>query len=337
MKRFYSLICYSLLISTVIACKKETEVKQEISSTIPFEEIPFDVPSITNELTFKTYKTVTLYASLDTLNSQTKTIENSGSERLFWLKEFENYYQVSYFKYGNNTESYLGYVNKKDFNKKDENSLEFKNLNEIRYSNLNGVYNDQLKSFEAYGNVKLIDFDLYKSLKNKLYTPIITQTKDVSFDETNQIYSFTTNSGEIQEVIKIDNEEGVNLTNDLKGFVSILQSFLFETREDDNTHYTFYSKKSSKASPQHTKTIPVYNKNNQLLAQLYDDDDVGSLFIIQSINNSLHLTEKLLVNFTNFKIKPNSLFWVANNTIVAEIFNGIEESSSSYVLIELKI
>ena len=337
MKKFCSIITLSVLTCTIIGCKKEVEIKQEIVTTIPFEEIPFEVPTDNSELSFKNNNSVTLYSSLDTINSQTKTIENSGSERLFWVKDFDTYYQVNYFKYGNNPTSILGYVNKNDFTKKDENALEFKNLNEIRYSNLDGVYNDQLKSFDLYGNVKLIDFNLYRSLKNKLYTPIITQSKEVVFDEINQKYSFTTINGEKQEIVKTDTEEGINLTNNFKGFISVLQAFVFETNEDGSQHYTYYSKKSTKDTPQYTKTLPVYNKSNQLLAQLYDDDDVGSLFIIQSINDNLQLSEKLLVNFTNFKIKPNSIFWVANNAIIAEVFNSAKDENTAYILIEFKL
>ena len=97
---------------SIISCKKETD--QTDTSTndtiIKFKEIPFNIDNQENELHFATNKQVTLFATTDTIKSQIKTIENSPSQRIFLVNEFDEFYEVNYFSYGNNPLSYNGFV-----------------------------------------------------------------------------------------------------------------------------------------------------------------------------------------------------------------------------------
>ncbi len=337
---FIKISCVISLLLT-ISCKKEGN-KTDTSTTetiIQFKEIPFDLDAQQNELYFVNNKQVTLFASTDTVKSQIKTIENSASQRIFLVNESDEFYEVNYFLYGNNPLSYKGFVKKKHFKMKDEFSLESVDLSEIRYSNLKGVYNDQDKSFSKYGTIKLVSSDFYKNQKNKLVTNFITQANDISFNNETKTYSFQTNSGEQIEVFQHnDTEEGMP-TYSLKGFSNALQRYVFEVHEDGEQYYAYYSKRRSDIEPLYTKSLPVYNKSNRHFAQLYNDDDVGALFIVQNLNNDFDFTEQLLVNFTNFKVKNESVYWISNNAVVAEVYhtNQTDKLKTSYVLIQFNI
>lgn len=342
MNNFYKLFLFVVICCITSCKKKETEHPQTQASTqtlIPFKEIPFELDSLENELLFTTNQTVTLYASTDTINSQIKQIDKAPYRRLFVTDETDTFYTVHYFQYGSTPLSYQGYVKKDFFEKKDPYSLDLVNLDEIRYSNLKGIYNDQDKSFSKYGTIKLVSYDFYRKQKNKLVSNFITHASDISFNNETKTYSFQTNSGEQIDVLQHnDTEEGMP-TYLLKGFSTALQRYVFEVKEDGNQYYAYYSKRRSDIEPLYTSSLPVYNKSNRHFAQLYNDDDVGSLFIVQSLNNDFDFTEQLLVNFTNFKVKNESVYWISNNTVVAEVYhtNQTDDSKSSYVLIEFNI
>src|SRR5690606_8511934 len=229
-------LCIVGLIST-ISCKKETnQTNISVNDTIiQFKEIPFDIDDQQNELYFASNKTVTLFASTDTLKSQIKTIENSPSQRIFLVNESDGFYEVNYFLYGNNPLSYNGFVKKEHFKMKSESSLESVDLNAIRYSNLNGVYNDQLKSFEKYGTVKLISKQSYLQNRRKGNTTFIFSTQNIEENKQTGIYSFRTNSGEQVEIPmkSIDEETGQESIATSLGFSPILQSYVFRVNEDN--------------------------------------------------------------------------------------------------------
>src|SRR5690606_25473051 len=182
MKKIIYIVLLSVLLAGFIACKKESITTNKPETITPFKKIPFELDSLEKELLFATDQTVIMFASTDTLNSQIKRIEKSPDQRLFMVGEEGSFYEVNYFQYGNNPVSYQGYVKKEFFEKKDPYSLDLVDLNEIRYSNLKGVYNDQDKSFSKYGTVKLISYDFYKKQKNKLSTNFITHANDISFN-----------------------------------------------------------------------------------------------------------------------------------------------------------
>ena len=82
----------------------------------------------------------------------------------------------------------------------------------------------------------------------------------------------------------------------------------FEVQENGNTYFAYYSKRRSNILPLYTKSLPVYNKNNQYFVQLFNNIDTGCEFVIQNLNTDFDFSEQLLVNFTNFKVKKNKLF-----------------------------
>lgn len=339
MKKVGFLLLLCSVLGSFIACKKEQTPQNTIETLTPFKKIPFELDSLEKELLFATNQTVVMFASKDTVNSQIKRIEKSPDQRLFVVDEDDDFYEVNYFQYGNNPVSYQGYVKKEFFEKKDPYSLDLVNLDEIRYSNLRGVYNDQDKSFSKYGTIKLVSYDFYKKQKNKLVSNFITHANDISFNNETKTYSFQTNSGEqIGIPQQNDTEEGTAF-NLLKGFSAALQRYVFEVQEEGDTYYAYYSKRRSNIIPLYTKSLPVYNKNNRHFVQLYNDNDVGSLFIVQSLNNDFDFTEQFLVNFTNFKVKKESVYWISNNAVIAEVYHTTQtnDSKTSYVLIEFNI
>src|SRR5690606_8388607 len=121
-------------------------------------------------------------------------------QRIFLVNESDEFYEVNYFSYGSNPLSYNGFVKKKHFKMKDDFSLESVDLNKIRYSNLNGVYDDQSKSFEKYGTVKLISKQSYLQNRRKGNTTFIFSTQNIETNSQTGVYSFSTNSGEQVEV-----------------------------------------------------------------------------------------------------------------------------------------
>lgn len=336
-------LCFVGLIST-ISCKKEAnQTNVSVNDTIiKFKEIPFDIDDQQNELYFVGNKPVTLFASTDTVKSQIKTIENSPSQRVFLVNESDEFYEVNYFMYGNNPLSYNGFVKKNNFKMKNESSLEFVDLNAIRYSNLNGVYNDQLKSFEKYGSVKLISKQSYLQNRRKGNTTFIFSTQNIEENKQTGVYSFTTNSGEQVEIpMKSTGEEtGQESITTSLGFSPVLQSYVFRVNEDNETLYSFYSKRNSQEEIQYKSTLPVYNKSAQQFAELINDNDVGCLLVISGLDNNFRFKEKLLANFVNFKIVPNTLYWINEKSLIVEAVhtNQTDDTSKSeYLLIEFNL
>jgi|GEM_PF-1862884 len=336
-------VCVISLIS-IISCKKEAN-QTDISTNdtiIQFKEIPFDIDDQQNELYFVNNKQVTLFASTDTIKSQIKTIENSVSQKVFLVNESDEFYEVNYFSYGNNPLSYNGFVKKKHFKMKDEFSLESVDLNAIRYSNLNGVYDDQSKSFEKYGTVKLISKQSYLQNRRKGNTTFIFSTQNIETNSQTGVYSFRTNSGEQVEIpIKnIDEETGQESIVTSLGFSPVLQSYVFRVNEGNETLYSFYSKRNAQEEVQYKSTLPVYNKESQQFAELTNDNDVGCLLIISGLDNNFRFKEKLLANFVNFKIVPNTLYWINEKSVIVEAFhtNQTDDASKSeYLLIEFNL
>lgn len=331
-------------LTSIISCKKEAN--QTDTSTndtiIKFKEISFDIDDQQNELYFVNNKQVTLFASTDTIKSQIKTIENSASQRIFLVNESDEFYEVNYFSYGNNPLSYNGFVKKKHFKMKDEFSLESVDVNAIRYSNLNGVYDDQSKSFEKYGTVKLISKQSYLQNRRKGNATFIFSTQNIETNSQIGVYSFKTNSGEQVEIpIKsIDEETGQESIATSLGFSPILQSYVFRVSEDNETLYSFYSKRNAQEEVQYKSTLPVYNKESQQFAELINDNDVGCLLVISGLDNNFRFKEKLLVNFVNFKIVPNTLYWINEKSVIVEALhtNQTDDSSKSeYLLIEFNL
>lgn len=336
-------VCIIGLIS-IISCKKEAN-QTEISTNdtlIQFKEIPFDIDDQQNELYFVNNKQVTLFASTDTIKSQIKTIENSASQRIFLVGESDEFYEVNYFLYGNNPLSYNGFVKKKHFKMKDEFSLESVDLNVIRYSNLNGVYDDQSKSFEKYGTVKLINKQSYLQNRRKGNTTFIFSTQNIETNSQTGVYSFRTNSGEQVEIpIKAMLEETESQYSATPiGFSPILQSYVFRVNEDNETLFSFYSKRNAQEEVQYKSTLPVYHKESQQFAELTNDNDVGCLLIISGLDNNFRFKEKLLANFVNFKIVPNTLYWINEKSVIVEALHTNQTdnpSKSEYLLIEFSL
>ena len=336
-------VCVVGLIS-IVSCKKEAN--QTDTSTndtiIKFKEISFDIDDQQNELYFVNNKQVTLFASTDTIKSQIKTIENSPSQRVFLVNESDEFYEVNYFSYGNNPLSYNGFVKKKHFKMKDEFSLESVDLNVIRYSNLDGAYDDQSKSFEKYGTVKLISKQSYLQNRRKGNTTFIFSTQNIETNSQKGLYSFRTNSGEQVEVpIKsIDEETGQESIATSLGFSPVLQSYVFRINEDNETLYSFYSKRNAQEEVQYKSTLPVYNKEAQQFAELTNNNDVGCLLIISDLDNNFRFKEKLLSNFVNFKIVPNTLYWINAKSLIVEAVHTNQTdnpSKSEYLLIEFNL
>jgi len=331
-------------LTSIISCKKESN-QTNISTNdtiIQFKEIPFDIDDQQNELYFVNNKQVTLFASTDTIKSQIKTIENSASQRVFLVNESDEFYEVNYFSYGNNPLSYNGFVKKKHFKMKDEFSLDSVDLNVIRYSNLNGVYDDQSKSFEKYGMVKLISKQSYLQNRRKGNTTFIFSSHNIETNSQTGVYSFRTNSGEQVEIpIKnIDEDTGQESIVTSLGFSPILQSYVFRVNEDNETLFSFYSKRNKQQEVQYKSTLPVYNKESQQFAELTNDNDVGCLLIISGLDNNFRFKEKLLVNFVNFKIVPNTLYWINEKSVIIEAVHTNQTddvSKSEYLLIEFNL
>jgi len=331
-------------LTSIISCKKEAN-QTDISTNdtiIQFKEIPFDIDDQQNELYFVNNKQVTLFASTDTVKSQIKTIENSASQRVFLVNESDEFYEVNYFSYGNNPLSYNGFVKKKHFRMKDEFSLESVDLNVIRYSNLNGVYDDQSKSFEKYGTVKLISKQSYLQNRRKGNTTFIFSTQNIETNSQTGVYSFRTNSGEQVEIpIKsIDKETGQESITTSLGFSPILQSYVLRVNEDNETLFSFYSKRNAQEEVQYKRTLPVYNKESQQFAELINDNDAGCLLVISGLDNNFRFKEKLLANFVNFKIVPNTLSWINEKSVIVEALHTNQTddgSKSEYLLIEFNL
>lgn len=325
-----------------ISCKKDNiSTVSTTQTSVPFENTEFSDFSENKELFFKTNQSIVLLSTIDTIQAVTKTIDNIGAHRLFFIEDQGEYYKVAYKLYGDPPQSILAYVKKENLIFQDEYSLNLVNISDIRYSQLNGIYDDKTKTFDKYGTIKLISKELYNQYQSKGNTNYISKTKDVERNETLGVYQFTTNAGELVE-IPIDasvEEENALIKNELLGFSSVLQSYVFKVSEEGDTFYSFYSKKNKATEIQYEKTLPIYNSKNQMFAQLYNDGDVGSVFVQTGINDELKFQEKLLVNFIHFHTIPNTLFWITDNTLISQVIhtNQKDQSKVEYVMIQLHI
>lgn len=343
MKKFIiKTACFIFVIASFSCKKNDTRLTEtEETKIVSFKKIPFESNDNTNELHFVNNKQVTLYASTDTINSQIKLIENSPNQRIFLVSELDDFFEVNYFLYGDNPLSYKGFVKKEYFTVKQEYSLQTEDLNVIRYSNLDGVYNDEVKSFENYGTVKLINKATYQQNKSKGNTTYIFSTKEIDKNTELGIYSFKTNSGEQVEIPinAVTEETEQDYTTSPIGFSPILQSYVFKITENQNVLYAFYSKRNKEEKVQYKNELPVYNKSTKQFAELMNDNDVGCLFVLSNLDAYFRFKEKLLVNFVNFKIVPNTLFWISDNTLICEALHTNQKEDSSrteYIMIQIK-
>lgn len=333
----YLSIILAVCATSFISCKKEDKVTNNtIEKLTPFEAITIDLPQNNKRLFFKNNQSIIMYATKDSISSQIKTLDNIGAQHLYFLEEDDDFYKVYFQSFGNNPQNLIGYIKKKELIFQEEFSLEREDLYEIRYAIENGITNDKNKTFAPYGSIKLISKQEYDRQNKKSNEQYIFSTKDVVEDD-NGNYTFITQTGKTIEVPIHINDE-VTIKNKLIGFAPILQSYVFETKEESDVHYSFYSRRTNETVMQLNQTLPVYNKNTQKFAQLYNDSDVGSLLIIQSLNSELEFTENLLINFTQFKTIPQTLYWISDYVLIAEVLhtNQTDESKSEYIMIQLK-
>ena len=173
-------------------------------------------------------------------------------------------------------------------------------------------------------------------------TTFIFSTQNIETNSQTNAYSFRTNSGEQVEVpIKsIDEETGQESIATSLGFSPILQSYVFRVNEDNETLFSFYSKRNAQEEVQYKSTLPVYNKESQQFAELTNDNDVGCLLVISGLDNNFRFKEKLLANFVNFKIVPNTLYWINEKSVIVEAVHTNQTdnpSKSEYLLIEFNL
>lgn len=331
-------ICVLCSIS-LFSCKKDKDILNDTTQDISFEMTSFEIGEPQDELFLKSNIPILIYASPDTLHSQTKTIENLGEQRMFFLEEIKDFYKVSYLLYGEKPTSMIAYVRKEDVTFNDQHSLEFVNLYSIGYSHYRGILDEKKKTFEHYGTIKPISKELYLQNKGKGNLPFLTKAQDIVKNDRLQVYQFTTQSGENIEIPieAIAEKENIRIHNKLAGYTSLIQSFVIQTTEGDETYYTLYSKRNTKTLPQYLKTLPIVNKNTQQFAQFYNDE-TGCIMTLYDLDDQLQFREQLLVNFTNFHVLDNSMYWVNDNSIIVQAKHPLQkdETKFEYLLIQLK-
>lgn len=341
MKNIITKTVYVLCVVSLVYCKKENNQTRVTTNDviIKFEKIPFEIDGQENELHFVNNKQVILFASTDTLKSQIKAIENAPTQRIFLVNETDQFYEVNFFEYGSPPLSFKAFVKKEHFTLNKNYSLSSVNLNEIRYSTINNVYDDKVKLFENLGNVKLINKETYNQNKNKGNSKYIFTTNAVTFNSQANIYSFTTNAGDDVQIPRetIDEDSNEKTITTPIGFSPILQSYVFSSASNSQTLYSFYSKRNTNEAVQQKVELPVYNKENKKFASLINDNDVGVVFTVSELDTYFRFDDYLIVNFTNFKVVPNSLYWLNNKTLIAQAHhtNNVNTTDKiEYILIQ---
>lgn len=341
MKNNIILILSFLTITISISCDKKIEKQNTTQTLIPFEKIPFEIDVTDNELEFINNETIILYSSTDTINSQIKQIENSPNRRIYKIDELENFYQIKYFEYGEKPQSFIAYVNKKYFENKDPYALDLLDINEIRYSEVDGFYDDKNKSFTKYGNVKLVTENFYKSQKDKVPSKFISATTEVITNNETKSFNFKTNSDEIVTIpfSEINQETNEKTVFNLVGFSSILQRYVFKASVDNQNHYVYYSKRRNDIKPLQTINLPIYNSINKKFIELYNDSDVGCNLVLYKLDQDFNLKTTLFVNFTNFIINDDSVYWISKDAFIAKVQhpNQKDQDKFYYILIQLSL
>lgn len=331
-------ICFFACCCCILSCKKNTVEESTPQTLIPFKEIPFELDSLHNELLFTTDQIVILYAATDTVNSQIKRIEKADHLRLFVTDEDHTFFKVHFLQYGSTPVSYKGFVKKENFRKKAPNSLDLVDLSTLKYSYIHNVKKDNETSFNAYGNIKLVSNQYYKHQKNKISNTFITKANDIVFNEAEQEYKYVTHSGDQITLNKVKyTNEGQEIKS-LEGFSALLQRYVFKINKEATTSYAYYSKRRPNIAPIYTGTIPVYNKNNQKFVQFYNTE-VGCILNVHGLTADFDFTDHLLVNFENFKVVKETVYWISNNAIIAEVYNETDNDKNKryFIFIELNI
>ncbi|MBA5792811.1 hypothetical protein H1R17_02075 [Flavobacterium sp. xlx-214] len=342
MKKVF-LLCIAAQI--VISCNKKSDDKQTTPTQQTHQKITFDhfeEAPVINDITkvpfivFAKEKSIKLYTQPD---EKAVFIEQPliNTETLYGDTEVSNFYKIIYQVDQNPSKAKFAYVLKSDVNKDNELVLTEKDaLDQVRYTEVNKVYNDKDKSFNSLGTVALIDKKVYNEAFAKNPQYILTSNNKPQSTESS--FSFRLRDGQLKEFSKTT-DEGLT-TLEYVGFSRDLDLQFF--RESENGFPGNYIGKSTinnEMDDVYFSGIPTYFKSTNNVAFI-SNDEVGCLLVIKKYNSEDYSFKDLyVVNFTNFKVtNTKNLIWLNNNTLLAEIHHpNTRTTSKTYLKQYVKI
>ena len=328
-------ICLSVLF-LLTACNKKSTDKTEIKETEIHQEVTFDrfeeAPVINDisRVPFIVYpkdSKIKLYVQP---NEKADFIEQelTKTETLFGDTEVSNFYKIIYQVDQNPQNSKYAYVLRSDVDKDNELLLsENDHLNKVRYININGRVLNNVKSFDGYGSVSLIDkLEYNKVFQKNSHILLKTNNKPVL---QNDIFSFRLRDGSLKEIPRVTNEEGL-YELEYVGFSEELDRHFFKTTLDKAfIYYESFSTINNEIEEVIFQDLPTYSKNTHLVAY-FANDEVGSLLVVKKYNpQDYSFKEIYAINFTNFKVSSSkNLVWENEKTLVAEIHHPNTKTTS---------
>ena len=267
-----------------------------------------------------------------------QTIEKT--ETLFGETEVSNFYKIIYQVDQNPQNAKYAYVLKSDVDKDNELLLTEKDrLDEIRYAQINGNYDDVNKSFNTIGMIELIDKKEYNEVFQKYPQYLLTNNNKPQL--TDDVYSFRLRDGNLKEFPKKETAEDGITTWEYAGFSKDLDRQFFRAYQSESpSYYQAFSTINNEIEEEYFSSLPTFYKPNHLLAWI-QDDETGCVLVIKKYNpQNYGFTELLVINFTNFKgsSSKQNLIWQNANTLLAEIHHpNTRTTSNNYTKQYVKI
>ena len=337
---------YIGLALSTIACNKKDNEKTEVIQQK--QELTYDVFETARVVNDVSQVPFIVYPKSDRIhlysqpNEKTDFIDQpiTKLETLFGESEVSNFYKIIYQVDQNLQNSKYAYVLKSDVDKDNELLLTVDDeLDRLRYININGNTNDEIKSLNKIGSIELIDKSVYNTVFKKNQYPLLTNSNKPALE--NNLYSFRLRTGELKEIPNQSNEEGFYELNYL-GFSKDFDRHFFQaTLDQAPLNINSFSTINKELPEVHFQGFPVYLKSKQLVASIANDE-AGVLLTIDQYNpENYTFTEQYAINLVNFNVaNSKSLIWDNEGSLYLEIHHPNTNTSTKnykkqYVKIQL--
>lgn len=327
--------CIGIMLMITACNNKQTENKTEIIQTK--QQLTYDLFETARIVNNINQVPFIVYPKAETINLYQQPTENGGFikqsitklETLFGESEVSNFYKVIYQVDKNPQNSKYAYVLKSDVDKDNELLLtDADELDLLRYININGSSNNEIKSINKIGSINLIDKSVYNIVfKNNQYSLLSNSNKP---ELHNNLYSFRLRSGELQEIPNQSNEEGFYELNYLGYSKDFDRQFFQATLDKAPLTINSYSTINKELPEIFFQAFPVYLKSKQLVASIANDE-AGVLLVIQQYNpEDYTFTEQYALNLVNFNVSNSkSLIWDKDANLYLEVHHPNTNTSTN--------
>lgn len=301
--------------NTSITTSKPYDRFESARTVLKVSDVPFIV--------YSKHQTIRLYSKP---NEKSKFIDEKllATDTLYGETEVSNFYKVIYQVEQIPEQSKYVYVLKSDVYRDNEFELTVQDrIDELKFAVINGVQKD-VRSFEAIGNIELIDKLEYNKTFQSKPQYLLSRTNPPINNETSYILKLRNGSS------RIITKQSESASIEYEGYSKDLDRHFF--KKIDQTQQPFYVSVSTineTIENRRFSDIPVYLKSKQLLAS-FTNTSTGSTLVIERYNSQDYTFKELVrVHFANFKVSSSKkLIWKNDNTLLAEIFHPKTRTTS---------